>query len=160
MNESAFTPLEKRWPLRTVTGFTLIELLTVVIIIGILATMAVPQYQKVVNRARWAECMQLSGSVKLAEHLFRAEHGGAFTPEGAVLVDLDPYLDLPPLLTRRFVFSIKRATMVYGVYRSSDRYQYDDFTVDDLRYPYFALDLDNNTLSYGGTDPGPAPGNL
>jgi type IV pilus assembly protein PilA len=47
-------------------GFTLIELLIVVAIIGILAAIAIPNYQSYTKRAKFSEVTQAVSSVKLA----------------------------------------------------------------------------------------------
>ena len=47
-------------------GFTLIELMIVVAIIGILAAIAIPQYQNYVTRAKWQDNISQMASTKLA----------------------------------------------------------------------------------------------
>ncbi len=51
-------------------GFTLIELLVVVLIIGILASIALPQYTKAVERSRMAEAVQILGDLGTAQSVF------------------------------------------------------------------------------------------
>ncbi|MFH0839147.1 MAG: prepilin-type N-terminal cleavage/methylation domain-containing protein, partial [Candidatus Omnitrophota bacterium] len=48
-------------------GFTLLEVLMVVIIIGVLATLAIPQYTKTVEKARAAEAYSNLGTIRKAE---------------------------------------------------------------------------------------------
>jgi len=94
-------------------GFTLIELLVVVLIIGILASIAIPQYFKVVEKARVAEAMSVIAAVKSAEERFLAK-GGTYTSDLTALDISYANMTASAITTKFFTGTVVAGTCTSG----------------------------------------------
>jgi prepilin-type N-terminal cleavage/methylation domain-containing protein len=84
-------------------GFTLIELLVAVIIIGILAAIAMPNFLRQVQRATQSEAQSYVGSVLRTQQTYRLEHGEFATAVNQLQVRI-------PDETENYKYTINGAT--------------------------------------------------
>ena len=90
-------------------AFTLIELMIVVAIIGILAAIAMPAYQRYVIRAQIAEGLNLSGPLKVGVTDFY-ENNGVFPANNS-----EAALETPASYTGSYVTSISISGAVISI---------------------------------------------
>ncbi len=74
----------------TQKGFTLIELVIVIVIIGILAAVAVPNFSSTTDNARYAARTAVLGSVKSAWAIAYSTKKDYPTPSEIALLQIDP----------------------------------------------------------------------
>lgn len=70
-------------------GFTLIEMLVVVLIVGILAAIAMPQYQDAVEKARVSEALVNSRAIMDGVQRYQQAHPGAYVTSFNQIADVD-----------------------------------------------------------------------
>jgi prepilin-type N-terminal cleavage/methylation domain-containing protein len=93
------TILERLWRtnmnIKNNKGFSLIELMIAVVIIGVLAAIAIPQYQQYIRKARQSEAKNTLGGIFTSEKTYVNEFGAAvssllaigYAPEGGINYD-------------------------------------------------------------------------
>jgi len=93
--------------MRRSRGFTIIELLIVVVIIGVLATMAVPQFQRAVERAKVAKAKNMMALILKGANMIRSQNncnqydglGGCAGDVDATIDNVVNYVELGTLVT-------------------------------------------------------------
>ena len=64
-----------RCPFASTPGFTLIELVVVVLIVGIISAISIPQYFKVVERGKVTEAIELLDAARASQERYRSKYG-------------------------------------------------------------------------------------
>ncbi len=89
--------------MRDTKGFTLIELMIVVVIIGILAAIAIPNFMSMQDRAREAKVKSHAHALQLTAEDFSINNDGIYSDAGA---DLLPLLPGAALMTNAFTNNV------------------------------------------------------
>ncbi|WP_428081731.1 type IV pilin protein [Candidatus Avelusimicrobium fimicolum] len=106
-------------------GFTLIELLVVVLIIGILASVALPQYNLAVEKSKVAEAMSVIKSIAQAREVYRLVNGNLPFDFGELDIDIPGEDDDGEcVITKNWRYCIDVGTTDAGRYNVSDENYY------------------------------------
>ena len=122
-------------------GFTLIELLVVVLIIGVLAAVALPQYQKAVYKSKAAGALDTLRAIGQAQEVYYMDHG----EYASDISELD--IDVPADYTDA---ALEYTTSAHYVYSCSDK-TYCSAHIGNASMPFFEIHLKHSWNSYTGS---------
>ena len=115
-------------------GFTLVELIVVVVVIGVLATLAIPQYSKAVERAKGAKAKYAISLIRQAEENYNDSYtayiGGDLRD---IAPKLNPYIELDQVVKDSdWEYSVSLNPPGFGIIarRMAGSYIYKTFGLD------------------------------
>jgi len=109
-------------------GFTLVELMIVVVVVGILATIVVPQFEITQERALDREAISTLGIIRAAERAYRMEEeeffpaaGSLTTSVAANLADINRELRLSLTATLSWMYTLNSTGVITAVRTGGSR---------------------------------------
>ncbi len=122
--------------IRTRKGFTLIELMIVVVIMGVLASLAIPRFMKAGVRAKQSEAKKILKQIYVNQRTYFQEYGIYWDPGGATLSPADPqafapiYVEL--MQPARYVYTISVNNLSFVATATSPTPGLDDDPAADI----------------------------
>lgn len=128
--------------MRRKKGFTLLELIIVIIVIGILASIALPRFLRVTEKARTAEAKSSLSTLRSAQLRYIAQHGNYSTSINTTDAEIDE---------KYFTISVPDPVSAEGIVAQAQRNAL-DYSLQSVGASYTISITDDGELNITPTD--------